>query len=182
MRHKIISLIGVPLLSLSFLILFSPNYSYAATPPNCNGVSKCENCNGNSGGFLGIPTWYKYLEPQYTPAQASHPGDSTANPPVPATPGYAESCRVHFPKNEKGKEDVTLAIGPILLAVTEILLRLGTYLAVAIIIWGGFQYQLSQGDPERTKNARTMILNSLIGLVIAISATAIVNLVGRNIF
>lgn len=53
--------------------------------------------------------------------------------------------------------------------------------AVGFIIFGGFQYMLSQGEPERTKGARSTILNALIGLAISLSAVAIVNLIGRNL-
>jgi len=40
---------------------------------------------------------------------------------------------------------------------------------------------LSRGEPENTKAARGTIVNALIGLVIAASATAIVNLIAGNL-
>jgi hypothetical protein len=117
-------------------------------------ASECD----KSGNFLSVPTWYKYLDVEYTEA----------------------GCKVKLPQAD-GRTDVRLAISRILLAVFEILLRLGTYLAIGIVMYGGIQYVISQGEPERTKNARTTILNAIIGLVITISSTAIVNLIARNI-
>jgi hypothetical protein len=105
---------------------------------------------GVGGNILGIPTWYKYLGGEIENGRCS--------------------VLFAFPND----------IGAILLAVVEIVLRIGAYVAIAMIIWGGIQYQLSQGEPDKTKNARTTIINAIIGLVIAILATAIVNIVGRN--
>ena len=77
------------------------------------------------------------------------------------------------------KDDLDLpsVIIPIALAVFEIILRLGGIIAVIFVIVGGFQFITSQGEPDRIKNARGTIINALIGLVITISATVIVNLV-----
>lgn len=106
---------------------------------------------GGSPSLLGFPTWYKYLNPTFENGQ----------------------CNIDAPFPE--------SIGKILLAVFEILLRLTGILAVGFVIWGGFQYILSQGEPERSGHARTTIINALIGLAIAVSAVAIVNLIGRNL-
>lgn len=106
-------------------------------------------CSGT--GFLGFPTWYKYLNP---------------------TMG-ANGCEVDF--------IVPDSIGPVLLAIFEMILRLAGMIAVGFVIFGGFQYMLSQGEPDRTKGARSTILNALIGLAIAISATAVVNVIANSI-
>jgi len=123
-------------------VVFVPRSAFAAT---------AEACNTSIGGFLGLPTWYKYLNPQFIDGECN--------------------ISFQFPND----------IGKVLLAVFEILLRIGGLVAVVFIIYGGFQYLLSQGEPDRVKGARSTIINALIGLAIAISATAIVNLVARNI-
>lgn len=79
------------------------------------------------------------------------------------------------------EQDLIVNLPKILLAVFEILLRAGGLLAVAMILYGGIQYIISQGEPDKTKGARTTILNAIIGLVITMSAVAIVNLIGKNI-
>ena len=108
-------------------------------------------CGRSVGGFLSFPTWYKYLNPRIENG----------------------ACQIdfEFPKD----------IGPVLLAVFEIMLRIAGVLAIIFIIWGGIQYQLSQGEPDRLSGARSVIINALIGLAVSISAVGIVNLVGRNI-
>ena len=103
---------------------------------------------GSGGNFLGFPTWYKYLE-----------GEDIAG-----------KCSVifNFPND----------IGKILLAVIEILLRVVAIVALVFVIIGAVRYTTSQGQPDSTAAARKTILNSLIGLVIAVSAAAIVSFIG----
>ncbi len=101
---------------------------------------------------MGFPTWYKYLDNAEIIAGRCSP-------------------IVTFP------DDIT----KILLAIFEIIIRAGGLAAVAFVIWGAFQYQTSQGDPEKTKNARSTIVNALIGIAITVSAVAIVNLIGRSL-
>ncbi len=50
-------------------------------------------------------------------------------------------------------------------------------LAVIMIIYGGFRYITSAGNPENTKTARNIILYALIGLVIVALAQIIVKFV-----
>ncbi len=136
-----------------FLILLPPSalaQEGGAADEAGAALSACS--SGSGGGFLGLPTWYKYL-------------DNTE------LIGGRCSPVVNFP------DDIT----KILLAIFEIIIRVGGLAAVAFVIWGAFQYQTSQGDPEKTKNARSTIVNSLIGIAITVSAVAIVNLIGRSL-
>jgi hypothetical protein len=102
-------------------------------------------------GLQIIPSWYKYIE-----------GNQTSN-----------GCELTF--------NFPADIPQVLAAVVEIILRVGALVAVGFVIYGGFQYMLSQGEPDRTKNARNTIINAVIGLVIAIFATIIVNFVGGRL-
>ena len=81
-----------------------------------NFATACTPTHGSGGGLLGFPTWYKYLG-----------GEE-----------IADKCSVVF--------DFPDDIGKILLAVVEILLRVAGMVAVGFVIYGGFQYMLSQGD------------------------------------
>jgi hypothetical protein len=99
-----------------------------------------------------IPTWYKHL-------------DSSTDATGRCVP------EVTMPNS----------ITPILLAAFEIVLFIAGIMAVAFVIYGGFLYITSQGEPEKIKNARTTIVNALVGLVIAIMSTAIVNLVAGSV-
>ena len=51
------------------------------------------------------------------------------------------------------------------------------YIVVGFLIKGGYMYMVSTGDPQATAKAKNTIRDALIGLVIAIAAAAIVNVI-----
>ena len=55
------------------------------------------------------------------------------------------------------------------------------YVALAMIIWGGFQYIIAQGEPSKIESAKSSLMNAIIGLVIALSAVIIIQTVQRAI-
>lgn len=71
------------------------------------------------------------------------------------------------------------SILPISLAVLDMLLRLGGFVAVAMVILSGIQYILAQGNSEKSASARRTLYNALIGLGIAFTATLIVAFAGN---
>ncbi len=68
----------------------------------------------------------------------------------------------------------------IVAALIEILLRLAALAAVVYVIWGGVDYIMSRGEPEKTAHARGTILNAVIGLVIAITSAAVVSYIAGS--
>jgi hypothetical protein len=104
------------------------------------------------GDFLFFPTWYKYLD---------------------GTPDANGLCTPKI----TGINDLWLIVA----AIIEILLRVAALAAIGFIIYGGFEYLTSQGEPDKTTRARGTIINALVGLVIAISAAAIVNFIAGSI-
>lgn len=109
------------------------------------------------GDLLGIPTWHKYLDK-----------------------GPEPDCEITGPK-DGDKIDWRAASGRVALAVLEILIRIGTLISVGFVIYGGFRYITSQGEPENTKSASQTILNAVIGLVIALIATASVGFIATRL-
>jgi len=69
----------------------------------------------------------------------------------------------------------------ILLAVVDDLLRVAGIVAVGFVIYGAIQYVVSQGEPDKTTKARMTILNSLIGLAIALVAVGAVSYIGHKL-
>ena len=138
---------------LSFSVVALPAQASAQVDSRCN----------RSGWFLGLPTWYKYLDVEYKDGRCDITGPKTTN--------------------DDGEKvfDWRLATGRIALAAVEILLRIASLIAVGFIIYGGFQYILSQGEPDRIKNAKQTIINALIGLVIAMLSVAVVNLISNSL-
>ncbi len=105
----------------------------------------------NKPGIEIVPTWYKYVDQK-------------------AVDGQCE-LQFNFPS------DISL----VLLAVIEILLRVAALAAVAFIIYAGFMYMTSQGEPDRAKNAQQSLLNAVIGLVIALLSTGLVAFIGGQL-
>lgn len=67
------------------------------------------------------------------------------------------------------------------LNIVEAILMLVGYAAVFYIIWGGFRYIKSRGEPSATATAKSTILNGVLGLGIALGSTAIVNVIASSI-
>lgn len=65
-------------------------------------------------------------------------------------------------------------IWKIALNVVEWLVGLAAYAAVVFIIWGGFKYMKSRGDPGQLVEAKNTITQAVIGLGVALTSTAIV--------
>lgn len=108
-------------------------------------------CSG--GGFLGLPTWYEYL------------------------PGTTDSVTHLCTPQINGLMDIWLIVA----AVIDILLRIAALVAVAFVIYGGFSYITSQGEPDKTSQARGTIISALVGLVIAVMAAIIVGFIASSI-
>lgn len=49
--------------------------------------------------------------------------------------------------------------------------------AIGTIIFGGFRYTVSQGDPGKVKKAKDTIMYAIIGLIIVLAAFAITNFI-----
>lgn len=107
--------------------------------------------NCNSN-FFGLVPWYKYIKTE-------------------------ADCSIKKFEVLGSNSDIPL----VLLAVVDNLLRIAGLLAVIFIIYGSVQYITSQGSPDQTSKAQSTIINSLIGLVVAIIAIAFVSFIGNRI-
>lgn len=76
-------------------------------------------------------------------------------------------------------------LGPFIWAIVLNVIEMGLhavgYIAVAMIIYGGFKFMTGQGDPENITKARKTIRDAVVGLVISVASIAIVNLVAGAI-
>lgn len=104
--------------------------------------------------FLGFPAWYKGLEVT----------DAT-------------TCNVKTPTSTDGKDVVGPFVWTIALNVIGMALAAAGYIAVFFIMYGGFTFIVNSGNADVLAKARQTILNAVIGLIIAISSIAIVNLI-----
>lgn len=107
--------------------------------------------------FLGLPHWYEYLE-------------------------VDSECRVSGPlKEDSDSLDMTKVITRVSLAIIDILMRVGGMVAFGFIVYSGFRFVMSQGNPDQEKAARETAINALIGMVITIFAIAIVSYIGNRL-
>ncbi len=111
--------------------------------------------------FFGLEPWYEFLN--------TYP---TAN----------NNCNICFnvlpnSKHCSGQNSIVLVV----MAIIDDLLRVSGVVAVVYIIYAGFEYVTSQGNPEKANKARQSILFALIGLVIAISAIVFVTYIGHSL-
>lgn len=67
------------------------------------------------------------------------------------------------------------------LNIVNILIQAVAYAALGYIIWAGFKYMKSQGDPGKISEAKSAIQQAIIGLVISLAAVAIVEFIAGAI-
>lgn len=128
--------------------------------------------------FLGFPAWYAYLDVGPETIEDSE-GNAVVVDPC-AIIGPTETIE-DSRGNTQENLNMPLIVGYVAVAVVEILLRVSVIAALGFVMYGGFRYITSQGEPEATKSARQTIQNALIGMVIALIATGIVTFVAREL-
>jgi hypothetical protein len=103
------------------------------------------------GDFLGFPTWYKYV------------------------------CGTNRPFRFLPSEGQPSDIPLVMLAIIEIMLRIAALAAIAYVVFGGIKYVVSQGEPDKTSEAKGTIINALAGLLVATFAIAFVSFLGNRL-
>ncbi len=97
-----------------------------------------------------------------------------------AVPQYAMAApadEIRDGSDAVGGNDAGGSLGSLIKTVINILLFLLGAIAVVMIVIGGIKYSTSNGDSGNIKSAKDTILYSVIGLVVALLAYAIVNFV-----
>lgn len=111
-------------------------------------VSAADGCESR---LLGIPPWFRGL--------------TTGTPP---------NCAIQSPNDAGG---LSTFIWRIVLNIIEMAVVIVAYIAVFFILYGGFQFIVGGSNPSMIEKGRKTILNAVIGLVIAMGAIGITNLV-----
>lgn len=147
--------------ALSLLMLLVGTFSLPAQA-SATVTPECD----KSVSFLGLPTWYAYLD---------------IGPETTLGGTVIDKCAITGPLTSDGHLNWSKAIPLIGLAVLEIMLRIAGLAGFVFVIYGGFKYITSQGEPEKTKTSRQTITNSLIGIVISIVAAAAVSFIANTL-
>jgi hypothetical protein len=146
---------------------------FGSQPASAQGVEAPPDTSACTHSFIGIPTWYKYLELDEK--------CRVVGPCVDKETGNVPSEGCDEADESTVRLDVTKVVTRVALAVIDILLRLGGMVAFAFIVYSGFRFALSSGNSDQEKAARETAINALIGLVITIFAIGIVTFLGETI-
>ena len=73
--------------------------------------------------------------------------------------GIDEVCNGEQPKDQEALKKI---IWKVILNVAALLLQLSGYICVGFVIWGGYLYMLSRGDPNKAAGGKRTITNALI--------------------
>ncbi len=79
-------------------------------------------------------------------------------------------CSVKSPADDA---ETKIFVWTIVLNITSMVLGIVGYLAIALVMWGGIQYMLAQGDPGKLAKGKKTITNAVIGIIITMSASII---------
>lgn len=109
------------------------------------------------------------------------PTNTPGPPPVP--PGAFDWTRLYrdvYPDSGTFfRIESSLTFGTILTALNQYVFPLAGLLLLIYLLYGGFQYLTSGGDPQKTNSAKRIITHALIGFIIVFLAFWIVQIVAR---
>ena len=77
----------------------------------------------------------------------------------------------------KNKDSGGDQVGGIIKTIVEVLLMAVGAISIIMIVIGGILFALSSGDAQKAAKARSTILYAVVGLIVSIFASAIVNFV-----
>ena len=136
----------------AILMVFSASFGLAVFDSKVASAA----CASDGAQLFSIPAWYRGLTKE-------------------------GSCEIKTisNKDDAGADSVTIQsfVWTVIGNVFDAIMRIVGVVATGYIIWAGFQYMTSAGDSGKMANAKTTLTNACIGLVIAIVASGIVQLV-----
>ena len=83
--------------------------------------------------------------------------------------GISAICDGEQPKDQY---EIRRIIWQIVLNVVTMVLQIAGYVCVGYVIWGGYLYMLSNGDPGKVASGKKTIMRALIGIVICVTASS----------
>ena len=87
-----------------------------------------------------------------------------------------DSCNIQSPTSDT----MSSFIWHIALNIVDDILQIAGYVAFGFVVFGGFLYMTSTGQPEKATRARKTITYGLIGVVVAMSAVLLVNVIAST--
>lgn len=68
-------------------------------------------------------------------------------------------------------------LGDLISRILSFIIPLSGIVLLFVLIWGGYDYMMSQGNPEKIKSAQAKITTGLIGFFLLISSYLVVRLI-----
>lgn len=68
-------------------------------------------------------------------------------------------------------------LGDLVNRVIQFLIPLAAVILLVVFIWGGYDYMMSQGSPEKVKSAQAKITTGIIGLILLLISFVLVKLI-----
>ena len=115
------------------------------------GVTYADGESGGCGGstaFFGLRPWYEGL-----------------------TESAGTGCVIKTPT----EDELPTFIWKIVLNILIDISVLVGYVAIAMVAWGGYLYMFSRGMPDRAEKGKKTLISAVVGLLIAIFASVIMN-------
>lgn len=91
------------------------------------------------------------------------------------------NCNIRSPQADTDGDGLRRFVWRIIINIADTILKLAAYVSVGVIIYGGFVYLTSAGIPDKAIKGRKTIIGAVVGLVVALSAVGLVNLVGGGL-
>ena len=132
---------------LAAVVVASVGLSVAGPTP-VEAADNTKSCG--TPGFLGLRPWYY---------------------------GLCEGGEGTEIKEPSGEDEIAVFVWKIVLNVLIDLLVIVGYASMIFIIYGGYQFIMSQGDPSRMAKGKKTLMSAIIGTIIAMLASVAVNTV-----
>lgn len=84
---------------------------------------------------------------------------------------------IEGPLKIPGVSSKDIKLGHIISRILQFILPLAGVVLLFVLIWGGYDYTLSQGNPEKVKSAQAKITTGLIGFGLLVLSYFLVRLI-----
>lgn len=134
---------------MSFSLISAPAMAAGEDDTEKDGETGTNMCT--TGSFLGFVPWYRGL-----------------------TEKKNGKCEIITPD---GSDGITRLVVTVILNVTADLSLAVGYLAVGFVVYGGYLYVMAAGDPGKVAKGKKTLQVAVIGTVIAVLASVIMNFI-----
>lgn len=162
MKRKILQFATITLLAFSVLSVKDATAKPVSPVQFLAASCTVAPAKGSISGAIFTP-WYKYI------------GDDSSGKCEAKLPTKRTDCA----SGQKTCTDLKKGITLIIIAVIELLTRVSAIVAVIFIVYGAYQYIMSQGEPQNLSNAKSTITNAITGLILIVLAISIIQFLGR---